>query len=344
MKIAILLGLSALALTSSRALAQDAESKAAAEALFREATTAFDAGDYATACPKLEGAVALTGGEALGGALLLARCYDKQGKTASAWATYNEVAAKARAAGQTERAATATAGAAALEPKLHYVALQVPDEITALPDARITRQGKPVRRELWANRFPVDPGQVTFEISASGKKPATRTIAIPAGPGVTPVAFEPLADDDASAPAPKPPPPLPRPAAEQAPPPAPARDAGGSSTARIGGAALAGVGFAGMAASVVIGVVAKGNYDDAVGDSANCRKGAGGTQCADTSPAEDARSLGNIGTVAFVVGSAAVVGGGLLFLLSPSGPPDSAAVPRVGIGRDGGSLTWKGTF
>jgi len=345
MQRALLAGISAI-LFSSTAFAQtDAESKAAAETLFRDAKTAFDAGDYATACPKLAGAYALTGGEALGGALLLARCYEKQGKIASAWGIYTEVAGKAGSAGQTERATQAASSAAALLPRLHYVSLRVPEAVVAIAEAQIRRQGKPLRRELWSSRFPVDPGTFTLEITAPGKRTATTTVPIPDAPGATPVIVEPLADDAAITPAPGPIKPLPADPGKVPPPPVPTAAVDRWSGPRVAGVVIAAVGVVGMGAGIGVGAAAKGQYNDAVADPKNCSKGSsGGVACTDLGPTEGARRLGNVGTVTFFASAGLALGGGLLILLAPSRSRDAASLPSLTVGRDGAAITWMGAF
>lgn len=330
----------ALILLSSTAFAEtDAESKAAAETLFRDGKTAYDAGDYASACPKLEGAVALTGGEALGGALLLAHCYEKQGKLASAWGLYTEVAGKAGVTGQAERAAQAASGAAALLPRLHYVSLRVPESIVNLPDAELHRQGKSLRRELWASRFPVDPGQFTLEITARGKRAARKTVPIPDAPGDTAVTVDPLVDE-----APGAAPPLPLDGAK-APPALAATPATLWSGPRIAGVVIAAAGLVGMGVGVGLAAVAKGQYRDALADAKNCTAlPGGGAACADLGPANDARGLGNVATATFFASAGAALGGGLLILLAPSRARESASLPRLSVGRDGAGITWKGAF
>jgi hypothetical protein len=356
---ASMVGLAALfvlpLLTTSAAFGQgDLESKAAAEVLFREGMTAFNAGDYATACPKLESAVALTAGEALGGALLLAKCHEKQGKTASAWAAYTEVAGKARAAGQSKRAEEAEAGAAALFPKLHYLVLAVPAAISDIEGARLLRQGKPLRRELWSARIPIDPGTLAFEVSAPGKRSATRTVQIPADPGETKVAFDALEDEPATPP-PKPPappeaappvtPPTAAPSATATVPVRPDTPPGGSGGQRFAGIVIAAAGIAGIGAGIGVGAAAKGNYDAAVSETPNCTpRPGGGFECKDATKVNDARALGDAGTGVFFAGAGALLGGALLFFLAPAQPRTKAALPRVTFGRDGGAITWIGAF
>src|ERR1700685_1939228 len=79
-----------------------ADDSAAAQALFDQAKKAMAAHRYADACPKLEESLRLE--EGVGTLLNLADCYEHEGKLASAWSKYIEVASKARAAGQSARA------------------------------------------------------------------------------------------------------------------------------------------------------------------------------------------------------------------------------------------------
>jgi hypothetical protein len=345
MQRALLAGISVILLSSTAFAQTDAESRAAAETLFRDAKTAFDAGDYATACPKLEGAFALTGGEALGGALFLAQCYEKQGKIASAWGVFNEVAGKAGSAGQTERAAQAANGAAALLPRLHYVSLRVPEAVAAIAGAQIRRQGKPLRRELWSSRFPVDPGTFTLEVTAPGKRTATKAVPIPAAPGETPVTVEPLADDAVITPGSGPITPLSADPGKPPPPPVPPGAADRWSGPRVAGVVIAAVGVVGMGVGIGVGALAKGRYSDAVGDPKNCSaRPGGGFACADLGPTEDARGLGNVGTATFFASAGVALGGGLLVLLAPSRLREAASLPHVTVGRDGAAITWMGAF
>lgn len=355
MRRALLAAFGAVTLLGSSAFAQsDAESRAAAEVLFREGMAAFNAGNYAEACPKLESAVALTGGEALGGVLALAGCHEKQGKIASAWAAFSEVAGKARAAGQTARAGEAESGAAALLPKLHYMILRVPAELAATEGVQILRQGKPFRRELWGARLPVDPGAIAFEVTAPAKVAAKVTVQIPQTPGETPIALQPLADAQVAAP--------PASAAvavapsnsASAGPSAPVKAVASSpllywNGPRTTGVVMMGLGATALGIGIALGGMAKDSYEGALADPANdCSElGAGGYACADPGPVRGARALGDAGTAVAAGGIGFAVGGALLFLLWPSQPrhaPSAELVPRVTVGQGGFAFTWTGAF
>src|SRR5690349_13986528 len=78
------------------------EDQAAAQALFDDAKELVKSGKAAEACPKFEESQRLDPG--LGTQLNLADCYERIGRTASAWTIYVEVAPAARREGQDARA------------------------------------------------------------------------------------------------------------------------------------------------------------------------------------------------------------------------------------------------
>ena len=77
-----------------RMLRAQAEDQAAARALFNEGRELLTAGRYAEACPKFEAARKLY---ASAGILLnLGDCYERLGRTASAWTEFGEAVSLAR--------------------------------------------------------------------------------------------------------------------------------------------------------------------------------------------------------------------------------------------------------
>ncbi len=110
---------------------------------------------------------ALHGKEMMGMALGTQRRREGLGKFASAWTRFKDVASESRAQGQTARADHATARARALEPKLSYLSVDVPED-SRLPGLVVRRSGVEVGRAAWGTAMPVDPGEVELSASAPG--------------------------------------------------------------------------------------------------------------------------------------------------------------------------------
>jgi hypothetical protein len=197
----------AAVLAAAPALAQPTpDDKAAAEALFEHAKVLMKEGRFAEACPKLEESQRLDAG--VGTMLNLGDCYEKSGKTASAWAEFLDAAASARAAGQPEREKRARERAAVLEPRLNRLSITVAAEVPAL---EVQRDGVPVQKALWGTPVPLDPGDHNVVAAAPGKKAWSKLVHLdPAD--LTPVSVVVPALEDAPPPprsAEPPPPPLP---------------------------------------------------------------------------------------------------------------------------------------
>src|SRR5262245_14840909 len=111
--------------TVSPVSAQSTDDRVAAESLFSSGRELMQAGKYQEACEKFESSRRLE--PALGTTLNLANCYEKLGRTASAWAEFKSAAAEAQRLGDPTRKATALERAAALEPKLSRLWLQADD-------------------------------------------------------------------------------------------------------------------------------------------------------------------------------------------------------------------------
>ena len=115
---------------ASTAGAQTVSDKAAAEGLFDQGRTAMQEGDFTKACGLLERSQHID--PAVGTLLYLAECYEKGGRTASAWATFREAADAATAAKEAQRARTGRERAQRLEPLLSRLTIQVAPETQQL--------------------------------------------------------------------------------------------------------------------------------------------------------------------------------------------------------------------
>jgi len=159
--------------------APTATEKAAAEALFQDGTALMQQQSYAEACAKFEASNAIEPG--LGVKLWLADCYDRAGRTASAWALFTEAAALAQKSGQDERARAATQRAADLEKRLSKLELAPP--AGGLPaGASVTLDGGAIPAGSVGSALPVDPGEHTVVVSAPGYQARTLLQRVPAGP------------------------------------------------------------------------------------------------------------------------------------------------------------------
>lgn len=129
-----------LAATASFGQSTDPAKVNAANAIYEQATKAMTAGDYATACPQLEEVVKLVP-DGVGGRLTLAECYEKDGRLASAYASYGAAEAAAAVKNDARRRQKARERAAALEPRLAKLTLTVAPAVRALSGLEVRRDG-----------------------------------------------------------------------------------------------------------------------------------------------------------------------------------------------------------
>jgi hypothetical protein len=290
-------GVALLAASPDAAAQVSTEDRVAAESLFGEARRSMLAGDYATACPKLEASRRLEPG--IGTTLNLGDCYEKLGRTASAWAEFKSAAADAQRLGDGLRRATALERAAALEPRLSRLRIDVAD-----PSVSVFRDGEALRGALLGSAIPVDPGTIQIEARAPGKRTWTREVVIGAAGAQVSVEIPALEDEPSAAGAAT---------AETAP-----RRADGDGPARTWAWVLGGVGAAALATGATFGVLASSNWSSAKDEC--------GDPPYDCSPdavtrADDASTQANAATAAFIVGGAALGASLVLFLTSSQDAP-----------------------
>jgi hypothetical protein len=292
-----------------------ADNKATAEALFSEGRALATAGNCAEAIPKFQASQKLDPG--VGTLLNLAECFEKVGRTASAWAEYREVISLARAAGSKEREELATQKSKALEPKLSRLQIKVAGDAAGVA---ITRDGEPVQPAELGVAIPVDPGKHVIEASAPGKQPFSKTVEIGAEADSQVVEIPALAAGEGGGPGP---------GGET-----PGKKSDGS-TQRTIGLVVGGAGVIGVAVGAVFGLQAGSKWDDA---KAKCNDypyecGPDGVELAD-----DAKSSATISTIGFIAGGVLIAGGAALYFTAGSGGQSVA----VGVGP--GSLRIRGRF
>ena len=169
-----------------------AQDEAGARVLFAQARKLAAGGNYAEACPKFEDSYRLDPG--IGTSFNLADCWEHLGRTASAWGRFLDVAAATKGAGQPERERVARARAAALEPRLARLAIQVMSPVTGLV---VLRDDVRVDAPSWGLPIPVDPGRHKLEATAAGKRRWTAQVEVPDLPTTASVVVPAL--DDAPA-------------------------------------------------------------------------------------------------------------------------------------------------
>lgn len=308
--------------------------KVAAEALFDEGRKLMAQRKPALACPKFADSQRLDPSPST--LLNLASCYEKLGKSATAWATYKEAASLAYAQNRQSLVTIATKHANALEPTLSRLAVRVSE-----PAPGLTIKADGVQLGDWGLAIPMDPGTHRLEATAPNKQPWSTMAEVPSG-GETLTVTVPALED-----APSPPtltsaevpaaPPRTMPASEPMP------HAGADETSRGGtqrtiGIVTGAAGLAGIATGTVFLVIAKSKYDDS---RDHCPADKNLCTPEGVSLRDDARSAGNIATIAYGIGAAALAAGVVLWITAPS---HEARRGSIGVSPTASGLLVQGRF
>ncbi len=309
--------------SSSPAHAQNA----AAESLFDDGERLMKDGKLAEACQAFEASNRI---EARAGTLInLGLCREQNGQLASAWSAFKDALTRVK---DPKKQQLATEHANAIEPKLSYLTISVPDE-SRVDGLALTRNSAPIDPALWNRSIPVDGGTYVIAGHAPGHEEWSTTVEVPKEGGkisvevprfkdltklMTPVAVQPKPDQPAAVARPE------QPAPE-----------GGSmfTTRRKIAIGVGGVGVAAIAAGIVFGIQAQGDKDDAY---KLCPDPA--TPCPDgdraTALTNDGHSKAVLADVSFGVGAAALIGAGVLWFTGAPVDRDRgvAVTPHVGPG------------
>jgi hypothetical protein len=303
----------------------DEDAVARALVLFRLARIDMLAERYVEACPKFADSQRLDPG--VGTMLNLAYCYEKLGKTASAWAEYQAAAAAAAERGKTEWESAAKDRARSLEGSLLRVVIHVEPQNDA--DGReILLDGTPLPKSLWEQPAPIDPGRHEVRAAASGRRPWSKSFKVEAeGVGVegAAVVVVPVLEP-ADAPVMVARPTGGRPASAEA--PVAPRGGGQRTAALVLGAA--GVGALAIGAGLLL--LAKSTYDGSSCGSRYC------TTRADFDAQSRAITEANIATATFVAGGLSLVGAAVLWFGAPQQRKTAHLAPAMGYSAYGLSL------
>lgn len=174
------LGTLAVMAMARASAAQESQQAAAAQVLYDEGRRLVGEGRAAEGCAKLAESNRVD--PAVGTRFYLADCYERVGRTASAWAIFLEVATASKLRGHAEREALAKTRATALEPHL--------SKLTILVDAsdegeRIHQDGVALGRASWGVPIPVDPGVHTVTAEAKGRTSWKGTVTVAQGGAAT---------------------------------------------------------------------------------------------------------------------------------------------------------------
>ena len=276
---------------------------AAADAAFREGKELMRKGAYADACPRFEESQRLDPG--VGTLLNLGDCYEKLGRTATAWRTFSQAVAAAQAEQQRDAVAEAQRRADALSGRVPTLLLTLAPG-AGLAGLDVTVDGIAFdAADLGAPQL-IDPGPHEVKAEAPGRLPFVGQVV--AADGAQALLVIPALVSDG----PPPPPPGPTASARRR-----SRHIIGLATAAAGVAALAvGSGF---------GLAASADWSDS---HAHCGPD---TVCDPTGVdlVRDAQSAATVSTVAFVVGGACLAAGAILYLTAPAAPAERAVGLRI---------------
>lgn len=297
---------------------------AAAQDLFEQGLKLLEADDWDGACEKFRASM---NAEPSGGtALNLARCHERDGESASAWAEYTRAITLFRTNNDADRAAFAEEQAKRLEPLLSKLTIQV----TPTPGVIVERDGIVVVEGAYGVPVAVDAGERTITARAEGYEPWTTTVTVGNAPDVYTVTVPALVE-------------APEPITPGGPPVG--SDGGSSEGLVIAGGVLTGVGGAALLVGAILGgtvLADTGTLDDActLPDTENGQMGCPDDVERDT--LEPAKTRATVSTVMFIGGGVLAAGGVALLIIGLTGDDsgsEMAVVPQIGPGHAGLTYT-----
>lgn len=315
------------------ASAEAQNDKAAAEALFDQGVRLMKQNSFTDACPKLEESERID--PAVGTLLYLGECYERVGRTASAWATFREAASLANNMGQADRGRVASSRAQEIEPRLSRLSIELAPDVARISGVVVKRGALRVEPSLYGTPLPVDPGEYTIEVSAPGYETWSTPIRVEGGGGSANVRVPGLVKRPEAATPPPAQTPSGKPVDLTVPPPAAAPVTPGLTSGQTLGLVAGGVGVIGLGLGTYFGVRAIGKNSDAEG---HCDDNLCSQQGLDLT--DKAKKDATASNIAFVAGGALVAVGAVVFLSSgSSGSEQLALTPLFGPRSAAASLS-----
>ena len=306
----------ALSLLIAPAFAEPtAGDRALAQSLFDEGKALMNEGKYAEACPKLAESQRIDPGT--GTLLNLAVCHEKEGKTATAWADFNDALTQSKKDGRADREGFAREHIAALEPKLSRLKINVSG------DVEVKLDGAKIGKAAWGSAVPVDPGKHTIEASAANKKPWTGSIDV--GPDGDKKEISVPALEDA-------------PVVSTTKPTVATDDTKGSGRKTIG-LVVGGVGVVALGVGTVFGLRASSKWGER-----NDHCTAAGCDAQAVNAYKDAKSAALLADIGLAVGVVAIGAGVVLFVTAPSSEKTTAVHVVPSVSTNAGGLSVLGSF
>jgi hypothetical protein len=300
------------------ALGHAAAQNSDAEALFTEAESLESAGKIGEACDAFEASNRI---EPRAGTLIrLGQCRENQKHLVSAWSAYKDALTRVKDPAKRQLAEQRIA---ALEPRLSYLTVLVPDE-SRIDGLEIKRNGKALDPALWNRAAPVDGGVYTIIGHAPGHEEWSTTVEV--APESDKASIEVPRFKEL------------RKLVDETPPPDDKNkkiddDEIGSDTPsmftgkRKAALGVAGVGVVALAGGIVFGMQAKSLQSEA---EELCPNPVG---CANAAEAQEKNDSGHskalLANVAFGVGGAAVIGAAVLWFTGA--PKATSAEESVGV-------------
>jgi hypothetical protein len=299
----------------SPAAAAQVSDATAAESLASAAAELLESGDTEGACRLLRGSSGLDPSAAR--FLALGACWERAGKTASAWEAYRR-AADVAGREQPDHAAAAREGEARLAPTLTRIQIDAPKD-AAFIDLEVSLDGARFAPALYGVAIPVDPGTHSISAAAARHEPWSLELTLPPAPGVTAVGVPSLRFAS-------------RPATAKvtlnAPLPAPSsvpdRAANPGHSQRMVGLVLGGVGAAAIGTGVLFALKARDVRQDV-----DRRCSGGGCTSQAVQLHDEARRYAVLANVSLGLGAASLATGIIVYAVAPSAAPKKAASVRV---------------